>query len=125
MLLLLQCITIAWFGMICRVAYRVLSGQGADDSRSDDEGEAEEEEIEQSEYVQKSIEKAPEAVQIQISEPQSPYEEEVGVDELTFVRKSSPKKGSRKSKSRSSGISLPGHGDHKELLGRIGCDKPS
>lgn len=28
-----------WFGMICRVAYRVVSGQGASDDRSDEEDE--------------------------------------------------------------------------------------
>ncbi|KDQ21622.1 hypothetical protein BOTBODRAFT_98865 [Botryobasidium botryosum FD-172 SS1] len=28
-----------WFGMICRVAYRVITGKGAEDTRSDDEDE--------------------------------------------------------------------------------------
>ena len=28
---------IVWFGMICRVAYRVVTGQGASDDRSDEE----------------------------------------------------------------------------------------
>lgn len=28
-----------WFGMICRVAYRVVTGQGASDDRSDEEVE--------------------------------------------------------------------------------------
>ena len=36
LLLALQVITIIWFGMICRVAYRVVLGKGADDTRSDD-----------------------------------------------------------------------------------------
>ncbi|KAI0722214.1 longevity assurance proteins LAG1/LAC1 [Cerioporus squamosus] len=38
MLVALQIIQLIWFWMICRVAYRVVSGQGAEDSRSDDEG---------------------------------------------------------------------------------------
>ena len=52
-----------------------------------------------------------------------PKEEEVGVEQLRFVKRMSPPV-SRK-KARASGISIPGHTDHKELLGRIGCDKPS
>ncbi|KAI0921677.1 hypothetical protein AcW1_004422 [Taiwanofungus camphoratus] len=38
MLVMLQCIQIMWFWMICRVAWRVVSGQGAEDTRSDEEG---------------------------------------------------------------------------------------
>ena len=30
---------IIWFGMICRVAYRVVTGRGASDDRSDAEDE--------------------------------------------------------------------------------------
>jgi len=37
----LQIIQIVWFGTICRVAYRVLTGGGASDDRSDEEGELE------------------------------------------------------------------------------------
>ncbi|KAF9482436.1 LAG1-domain-containing protein [Pholiota conissans] len=39
MLLFLEVIQIIWFGMICRVAYRVITGSGAADTRSDDENE--------------------------------------------------------------------------------------
>lgn len=134
-LLVLQGITILWFCMICRVAYGVLSGKAAEDSRSDDEGDDEDGEEEEEDVddlhpidqIRDFPEKTPE---LQMKEQPStqpaqdaPYEEEVGVEELHFVRRSSPKKGARMSKSRASGISLPG--DHKELLGRIGCDKPS
>lgn len=42
LLLALQCVTIAWFVMICRVVVRVIKGEGADDSRSDDEEDGEE-----------------------------------------------------------------------------------
>ena len=46
LLLALQCITIAWFFMICRVVTRVLKGGNAEDTRSDGEedGEGEDEE---------------------------------------------------------------------------------
>jgi very-long-chain ceramide synthase len=40
----LQVILIIWFGMIVRVAYKVISGQGAEDTRSDDEDDDDEEE---------------------------------------------------------------------------------
>ncbi|CDO71382.1 hypothetical protein BN946_scf184908.g140 [Trametes cinnabarina] len=39
MLVALQIIQLIWFWMICRVAYRVVTGQGAEDTRSDDEGD--------------------------------------------------------------------------------------
>ncbi|KIK98737.1 hypothetical protein PAXRUDRAFT_133548 [Paxillus rubicundulus Ve08.2h10] len=39
LLVSLQIIQIIWFGMICRVAYRVVTGQGASDDRSDEEEE--------------------------------------------------------------------------------------
>lgn len=45
LLLALQVLTIVWFRMICCVAYRVLTGKGAEDSRSDDEDEADEDEV--------------------------------------------------------------------------------
>ena len=39
LLLLLQCITVVWFAMIVRVIVRMICGEGATDSRSDDEEE--------------------------------------------------------------------------------------
>ncbi|KAH9938321.1 longevity assurance proteins LAG1/LAC1 [Fomitopsis serialis] len=38
MLVALEVIQAMWFWLICRVAYRVISGKGAEDERSDDEG---------------------------------------------------------------------------------------
>ena len=135
LLLALQVLTMIWFGMICRVAYGVLSGKGAEDSRSDDEGEDEEEDEEDEaeddndepqgiEQIRDFAQKEPE---IRFEPLPPPREEEVGVEELRFVKRNSSVKqqAARRSKSRTSGISIPGHGDHKELLGRIGCDKPS
>ncbi|KAF2224337.1 TLC domain-containing protein [Elsinoe ampelina] len=109
LLLALQGLTVIWFGMIVRVVYGVLTGKGADDTRSDDEDEGEEEEVQEKINDKKVAFKAPK-------------EEEVGVEELRFSRRSTPPARTKKSKSRASGISIPGHSDHKELLGRIGCD---
>ncbi|KAL2350100.1 TLC domain-containing protein [Cryomyces antarcticus] len=122
LLLALQILTLIWFGMIMRVAYNVLSGKGADDSRSDDEC-AEDDAADEDPIDQLRFDKEADV-------RMHGYEEEVGVDQMDFGRKTSPvrqfSKG-RKSGGRASGISIPGHGysDRKELLGRIGCDKPS
>lgn len=100
-LLFLQAITIFWFFMIIQVAIRVLKGAGAEDIRSDDEDEEEEECYEYEEA--------------------QPYEEEVGVEAIDL--KNWERRTGVKRTATSSGVSLPGHSDRKELLGRIGCEK--
>jgi len=109
MLLALQVITLMWFGMIIRVAWKVLNGGSAEDSRSDDEDEEDEAYIESGEK------------QVHIELP--PLEEEVGVDALNLKGRTSSARRYKKAVSSSSGVTLPGHSDRKELLGRIGCDK--
>jgi acyl-CoA-dependent ceramide synthase len=93
--------------MIVGVAVKVIRGGEADDVRSDDEGEEEEEEHEVFE------------------DELLPYEEEVGVESINLKGRVSHASKTRYKKSASSatGVSLPGHSDRKELLGRIGCDK--
>ena len=124
LLLGLQVITLLWLIMIFKVAFRVLRGEAADDIRSDDEA------TEDVEDALGSSEDSDNAAMLQAGdESLVPLEQEVGVESLTFPRRSSPglrrSAASRGGASRSSGISIPGHGDRKELLGRIGCDKPS
>ncbi|PMD63312.1 longevity assurance proteins LAG1/LAC1 [Hyaloscypha bicolor E] len=106
-LLFLQCITLLWFWMIVQVAVKVVKGGEADDVRSDDEGE---EELEEHEAIEEEL---------------LPYEEEVGVESINLKGKVSnaSKMRYKKSASSATGVSLPGHSDRKELLGRIGCDK--
>ena len=107
MLLSLQVIFIIWFWMILNVAWRVITGSGAEDSRSDNE-ESDEEEVE--------------TAQEETLMEMNPLEEEVGVEELSFgARLGNSTRVFKKGSSTSSGVSLP-H-DRKELLGRIGCDK--
>ncbi|KAF9875097.1 hypothetical protein CkaCkLH20_07363 [Colletotrichum karsti] len=101
-LLVLQVITIGWFLMIVRVVMKVLRGGNAEDTRSDDEGEAEEE----ADYVY---------------EEAQPLEQEVGVEDIDL--KSWERRTGIKRQASASGVSLPGHSDRKELLGRIGCEK--
>lgn len=87
---------------------KVLRGGQADDVRSDDEGE---EEVDEHEVLEE--------------EQLLPYEEEVGVESIILKGRVSNASKTRYKKSASSatGVSLPGHSDRKELLGRIGCDK--
>lgn len=123
LLLSLQAIIFLWFYMIVKVVVNVVRGNSADDVRSDDEGDDEE--------IEEEMERVKTGYEAQHA-PAPPLEQEVGVEALNFTtRKSNPNGAAsvRRSKNqrstRSSGISIPGHGDHKELLGRIGCDKPS
>lgn len=108
-LLFLQGITLLWFWMIIKVAIKVLQGGEADDIRSDDEGDNEE-------------------VAHHHDEPEAelaPYEEEVGVEAINLRGRTSSasKNRYRKGASSATGVSIAGHSDRKELLGRIGCDK--
>jgi acyl-CoA-dependent ceramide synthase len=112
-LLFLQCITLMWFWMIMKVAIKVIKGGEAEDIRSEDEAEDEEEDVSLDE---KHI---TEAVQFE----GEPYEEEVGVEALNLKGRTSRNSRYKKSSSSASGVSIPGHSDRKELLGRIGCDK--
>lgn len=113
LLLGLQCITLMWFVMICRVVARVLRGEGADDSRSDDEEEAHDVEH-----------------KLPPTQPSSPFstgdakqfiEVESTADQLSFghhKRSSSERTSKRKSKGFSSSLNL---GERKDILNRIGC----
>jgi acyl-CoA-dependent ceramide synthase len=98
-LLVLQVITAIWFVAIVRVAVRVLKGGSAEDIRSDDEAEEDEEEFDYDELP--------------------PLEEEVGVEDINLVgweRRSTNKKGAS-----SSGVGFSS--TRKELLNRVGCEK--
>ena len=107
LLLFLQAITLMWFTMIIRVAINVLKGAGADDTRSDDEGDGLEDDEDEDEFVY---------------EEAQPLEEEVGVEEID-LKNWERRSGVKRVPATSTGVSLPGHSDRKELLGRIGCEK--
>lgn len=106
LLVFLQTLAIVWFTMIIKVAVKVIRGDGADDTRSDDEDEAEEEDVEDK-YVY---------------EVAQPLEEEVGVEAID-LKNWERRSGVKRSVGHASGVSIPGHSDRKELLGRIGCEK--
>lgn len=98
-LLALQVIMVMWFVLIIRVAVRVLKGSSAEDVRSD--SEMEEEAADHTEA--------------------KPIEEEVGVEDIDL--KQWERRTGVKRTTHSTGITLPGHSDRKELLNRIGCEK--
>ncbi|KAL9085178.1 MAG: hypothetical protein Q9165_007709 [Trypethelium subeluteriae] len=131
LLLALQSVMLLWLVMILKIAWSVISGNAADDSRSDDEGEAvEDDSQDEKEALAQNHEHAVQRSNHQLAtakrKDMRPKEEEVGVEGLSFAkRRVSPVNSYRKSGSRTSGISIPGHSDRKELLGRIGCDKPT
>ncbi|KAF2398091.1 longevity assurance proteins LAG1/LAC1 [Trichodelitschia bisporula] len=114
MLLALQVLMILWFVMISRLACSVIMGKVAEDPRSDDEGEDSYEEFEIDDHFDAEWDE------------EHAIEEEVGVEGLSARPKGGPSgRRGKRPVARTSAISIPGHGDHKELLGRIGCDKPS
>jgi acyl-CoA-dependent ceramide synthase len=128
LLLILQALCCVWFSMVLKVVYKVLSGKGADDVRSDDECDEDEDEEVEPEKTSSIFNAVTTCTESGMSAMPVPREEEVGVDALTFARlngASQRRHLARREGSRASGISIPGHGDRKELLGRIGCDKPS
>ena len=124
LLLALQVILLIWFGMIWRVAYKVIRGCPADDSRSDDEGEEEEEEVPLDlEKVKGKQPKRPSPPPTVQTRPfPKPLEEEVGAESLHFSKRKSMRP-QRRSSGRSSGITIPGHSDRKDILDRIGCER--
>lgn len=124
LLLALQVIMLMWFVLIIRVAYKVITGKGAEDVRSDDEDsdEEEEEEVE------------PKANEVTISsDSKTLIEKEVLSTDSNFTTTNTTTQGQskspirrssrRKGEGHSSGVNLLAGSDRKELLGRIGCDK--
>lgn len=114
-LLALQVILLLWFGMAIRVAVKVIRGSEAEDSRSDDEESSEEEEeVEENTHVEQSDSDG--------SAGALPYKEDPSADPVSLTyRRASPARKSRKGGPAANGVAIA-H-DHKELLGRIGCDK--
>ena len=102
-LLFLQVMMVMWFALIVRVALRVIRGDGADDVRSDDEAEENEEDEFEYEEIQ-------------------PLEEEVGVEAID-LKGWERRSGMERVPTGSTGVSLAGHSERKEILNRIGCEK--
>lgn len=107
LLLMLQVLSIVWFGMIIKVALSMLNGEGANDTRSGDEdegGEDEEEEEDEEECEARSNGKPTQSAngKAKASGSEAPSRQ-TGL----FQR---------------GGIRVPGSRDRKELIGRVGCN---
>lgn len=123
MLLFLELIIIVWFFMIVQVAIRVVRGSGADDTRSDDEDcDEEEDEDEDQEEENENGDLTGDGPNGGLAQEAQPLEEEVGVEALD-LKGWERRTGVKRAASTTTGVSLPGHSDRKELLGRIGCEK--
>ncbi|TLS21729.1 uncharacterized protein PpBr36_09496 [Pyricularia pennisetigena] len=127
-LLFLQAILLVWLVAIFRVAVKVLRGTGAEDTRSDDEEDEEDIEADGMTY-QKTGATLTDAVAGRggkttrsDDDNDEPIEEEVGVEDIDF-KGWGRRSGIKRQASSATGVSLPGHSDRKELLGRIGCEK--
>lgn len=131
MLLALHGLVLLWFVQIVRVAYKVLSGQPAEDTRSDDEDEEEEEDvIDVIDMASTEKQGTGYINQVNVGAESRPFiEKEVLSTDQQFAdgkAKSPTRKSSRRrGEGQSSGVNLLAGSDRKELLGRIGCDKPT
>lgn len=114
-LLALQVLLLIWFGMIIRVACKVIRGADSEDPRSDDETEEEHDENDPDSCEKQSFVRE-NAIEV------LPLEVEVGFEgiNLSSLRKT-PSRRFRTGGGTASGVTIPS--DRKGLLGRIGCDK--
>jgi len=132
---LLQALCIVWFVMIVRVAAKVVAGKGADDTRSDDEGEADEEDDADIYFEDDEVNiKKSTNVPVFVSEKkrtipplQSAYlqENRQGGNAGGNMVRRRPSPMSKVSKRKPGTGGAASLADRKDLLGRIGCDKPT
>ena len=108
LLLMLQVLSIVWFGMIIKIAYSVLMGGAADDLRSDDEEEATEDEEKENEHEED--EKCDQASGSTHSKSRISAAEPGQIQPEFFQRAG----GGR--------LRMPRSRDRKELIGRVGCN---
>jgi acyl-CoA-dependent ceramide synthase len=126
LLMALQILTLIWFGMIVRVAYSVLSGKSAQDSRSDDEEDIDDElEIDEQEYDDTDPLSDSYDPEVKGARAESSHDDATAKQARAGASQGKGRNRRAAAPARTSAISIPGHGDHKDLLGRIGCDKPT
>lgn len=124
LLLMLQVLSIVWFGMIIKVIFNMFNGEGANDTRSSDEDEGEEEGEEEEEEEEEKNEKA--------SRENEECEEDISISKSTYAIPNGKARASGNSDTpsprqaglfqRGPGIRVPGSRDRKELIGRVGCN---
>ena len=108
LLLMLQLLSIVWFGMIIRVALSVLKGEGASDTRSGDEDEESDEIDDICDEVYSNGKPTPSSAPISGKSKATgsePPPRQTGLFQRGTGR-----------------IRVPGSRDRKELIGRVGCN---
>ena len=128
----LQVVLLMWFTMVIKVAYKVLSGHGADDVRSDDEDDEEEEELEERARTE-LLEKAPAPAEslpflekeVLSTDTHAGLSFSKQTTKLTRPSEPTPVRRSTRRKNEGNGCTTGANllQERKELLGRIGCDK--
>jgi len=108
LLLMLQVLSIVWFGMIVKVAVSMLRGAGAEDTRSGDEDEGDEEDEE-------------EERECEILSNGKPPNSASGKTRATGNDTSPPRQNGLFQRG-TGRIRVPGSRDRKELIGRVGCN---
>jgi acyl-CoA-dependent ceramide synthase len=115
MLLMIQVLSMIWFGMIINVIVGILRGGSAEDSRSDDEGEEDEEETEVNTHDGKTRK----------GRPVNVTDLNVCVDGGSSTTSINRRVGALSPKPNMvTRRSLLDGEKRKELLARIGCEKP-
>lgn len=113
LLLMLQVLSIVWFGMIIKVALSLVKGESANDTRSSDEDEDGDEEDEEGQKEEMKCKEARSNGKAQhptrngrarASGSDTPPPRQTGLFQ------------------RGTGIRVPGSRDRKELIGRVGCN---
>ncbi len=112
LLLMLQVLSIVWFGMIIKVALSLVRGESANDTRSSDEDEGEDEEDEEE---QKEDMKCKE--DISSGKPRQP----ISNGKARASGSDTPPRQTGLFQ-RGTGIRVTGSRDRKELIGRVGCN---
>ena len=107
LLLMLQVLSIVWFGMIIKVALSMLKGEGASDTRSGDEDEGGEEEDE---------DEGEETCEMRVNGKPTPS---ANGKALASGSEAPPRQTGLFQRG---GIRVPGSRDRKELIGRVGCN---
>lgn len=107
LLLMLQVLSIVWFGMIIKVAFSMLKGEGASDTRSGDEDDGEEDEEENEEEEECEVRSNGKPTKSANGKAMTTSSEAPPRQTGLFQR---------------GGIRVPGSRDRKELIGRVGCN---
>lgn len=113
LLLMLQVLSIVWFGMIIKVALSMVKGGGANDTRSSDEDEEDEEE--EKELLEEEFEHKETFLNGKASHPSSSKARTSGSDAPAPRQNGLFQRGTGR-------IRVPGSRDRKELIGRVGCN---